>query len=107
MIRVHELIERGCRHRLFGPFVILVLVVLLASLFLHAAIEGAEAAAALGGLCVAVTAVLGAALVRELRPSVVPRVVEALERGPPRVVAVVAPGSASSLLRPSAVPLRR
>jgi hypothetical protein len=101
------MIERGCRHRLLGPIVILLLVLLLASVFLHVAIEGAEAAAELGNLCVAVAAALGSLLVLRSRPSIVPRTVETAERGPPRVAVVGAIGSAGRFATPIATPLRR
>lgn len=108
MIRLRDMMERGCRHRFFGPVVVLVLVVLLASVFLHVAIEGAEAAGQLGALCLAVATVLGSLLVvrsHGARKTVC--AVEAADRGPPTVSSVAVIGSLARSGAPVAIPLRR
>lgn len=106
MIRLRDMIERGCRHRLLGPIVILALAVLLASVFLHVALEGAEAAVELGELCVAIATILGSFLLARSRGTSLARVGEVADRGPPRLAAVVATGL-PGLAAPVAIPLRR
>lgn len=107
MIRLRDMVERGCRHRLFGPIVVLLLVLLLASVFVHVAIEGAEAAAELGSLCVTVAAALGSLLLLRSRPSAVVRTAEVAERGPPRAAVFGAIGLPGRFAVPMAIPLRR
>lgn len=101
------MIERGCRHRLLGPIVILLLAVLLASVFLHVVVEGAEAAAKLGDRCVAIAAALGSLLLLRSLPGAFVRMADVDERAPPRVALVAATGPPARLAAPVAVPLRR
>ena len=101
------MIERGCRHRLLGPFVVLLLVVLLAAVFLHAVVEGAEAASQLGALCVAIAAALGSLLLVRSLPRAYVRTVDLVGRGPPRVALVPTIGPPARLAAPVAIPLRR
>jgi hypothetical protein len=101
------MIERGCRHRLLGPIVILLLVVLLASVFLHVVVEGAEAAAQLGDLCVAIAAALGSLLLVRSLPRVYVRTSGVAERGPPRLALIPTIGPPARLAAPVAIPLRR
>ena len=56
MIRLHKLIERGRRHRVLGPVLIIVLVLVFALMMLH---EGHESTGAdLGVLCVGIMLLL-------------------------------------------------
>lgn len=60
MIRLRELIERGRRHRVLGPVLIVLLLVVLALMIVH---EGHESTGAdLGVLCIGIALLLIAAL---------------------------------------------
>ena len=87
---------------------VLLLIVLLAAVFLHVAMEGAEAAAELGDLCIAFAAVLGPVLLFRLVLAVLPELaVESVERGPPRAAKPIRDDWTSSFSVPLAIPLRR
>lgn len=102
------MIERGCAHPLLGPLVLIVLALLLAAVFLHVAMEGAEAAMELGEVCVAIAAALGLLLMFQLRLAVVPEQLRNVdERAPPSVGSPTARGPTASLAAPLTIPLRR
>ena len=108
MIRLRRTLERGRAHPVFGPIVLLVLVLLLVLVSLHAALDGQAAATDVGALCLAVLTILGPLLIeriRRTRPSSV--VAVRGDRGPPISIDL------SSVLQPAlgapsfATPLRR
>lgn len=85
MIRLRRTLERGCAHPLFGPVVLLVVLLLLTMVFLHLAHEGWDLAAGLGGACFGIATVLGLLLGERLLASRPPRrVLVPSDRGPPR-----------------------
>ena len=84
VIRMHQSLERGRRHPILGPLLLLLLVGLLALTVLHETSESSSSG--IGELCIGIvlvllTAVLGAPARRA--PSVL--VVVAAIRGPPRI----------------------
>jgi hypothetical protein len=82
VIRIRSAIERGCAHPVFGPLVVLAVLVLLAFVFLHFAHEGLEVAE-LGAACLALATVLVVALVERPTPPVRACPAVATHRGPP------------------------
>lgn len=103
MIRLRELIERGRRHPVLGPVLIVLLLLVLALVMLH---EGHESTGAdLGVLCIGITLLLIAAVLappKRLASALVPET----ERGraPPakvarRLTAAACGGSRSLPLR--------
>lgn len=102
------MIERGCAHPVLGPLVLIVLALLLAAVFLHVAVEGAEAAMELGEMCVAIATSLGLLLMSRLRLSVVPELLLKVdERAPPSTSSPTARGPTARLAAPLTIPLRR
>lgn len=91
---------------MLGPVVLILLALLLALMFLHAAHEGWDGAE-MGAVCIAIATVLGAVIqvrVAWRAPSL--RVVSRFDRGPPRGLAVsFAPLAACAAC--NAFPLRR
>ena len=78
--------ECGRAHPVLGPILLVVLVVLLAVLFLHAAHEGIDVAAGVGEICAAVASslwLLAITRLRLFRPQE-PRAARR-DRGPPAV----------------------
>ena len=108
MIRLRDTIERASRHPLLGPLVVLLLVLLLAAVFLHVAVEGAEAAAELGSLCVALATALGSlVLVRRERTVLTEPPFDLVERAPPGIAEAVRSDSPTDPRLARAFPLRR
>lgn len=106
MIRLRQSLERGRRHPLLGPILLLLLVLVLALTFLHVAQDGHEAAADLGAACLALVSFLGVLVAQRLRRSADgPRPALRAVRAPPlpgsrlRLAAVVPAASLSLPLR--------
>lgn len=108
MIRLRRTIERGRAHPIFGPILLIVLALLLAMVFLHAAHDGQDAATEVGAFCLAILTILGPLIIERIRrtsPAIVVPVRG--DRGPPFSLSrrrVTQPYGAASLL---ATPLRR
>jgi hypothetical protein len=64
VIRLRRTLERGRKHPLLGPIVLILLVLLLAMVFLHAAHDDHGAAVETGFFCLAIVTMLGPVLVR-------------------------------------------
>ena len=108
MIRLRRTLERGCAQPILGPILLIVLVLLLALVFLHAAQEGHDAATELGAFCLAILTILGPiVLERMLRTAPATVVPVRGDRGPPRLRSLhsITPPSAPGLA--FATPLRR
>lgn len=84
MIRLRRTLERGRAHPILGPILLIVLALLLAMVFLHAAHEGHNAATEAGVLCLAILTILGSLVLDGVRRSVPAAMVQARgDRGPP------------------------
>lgn len=87
VIRLRRTLERGRAHPILGPILLVVLALLLAMVFLHAAHEGHDAAAETSVLCLAMLTILGRILLERMRRDAPATVVEVRrDRGPPRVL---------------------
>jgi hypothetical protein len=108
VIRVRRILERGSAHPVFGPILLVVMVLLLAMVFLHVAGEGWDAATEIGAICLGIATVLGLVLLERMRDHFLEPVISVRgDRGPPRP-------SLTRLLRPivnatgpGSLPLRR
>lgn len=86
MIGLRQALERGRKHPVLGPILLVLLALLLALVFLHAAVDGHDAATEVGALCIAIFTILGPILLERARLSLEARVVAARgDRGPPVV----------------------
>jgi hypothetical protein len=99
--------ERGRAHPILGPILLVVLVLLLAMVFLHFALEGVEAAADVGAMCVAIATALGLLVTTQLRRGLSAKTVSLPgERAPPRTFQAVLSRS-SGIAASLSIPLRR
>lgn len=64
MIRLRHILERGRRHPILGPIVLILLVLLLAMVFMHAAQDEHGTAVEAGFFCLAIVTMLGPIMVR-------------------------------------------
>lgn len=64
LIRLRRTLERGRKHPILGPIVLVLLVLLLAMVFLHAAYDDHGAAPETGFVCLAIVILLGSVVVR-------------------------------------------
>lgn len=108
MIRLRQALERGRKHPVLGPILLVLLALLLALVFLHAAVDGHDAATEVSALCIAIFTILGSILLDRVRRTLEARVVAVRrDRGPPVV------GRVLRILRPPdnavaiVTPLRR
>lgn len=77
------MLERGSAHPVFGPILLVVVVLLLAMVFLHVAGEGWDAA--IGTICMGIATVLGLVLLERSREHLLEPVISVRgDRGPPR-----------------------
>lgn len=108
MIRLRRMLERGRKHPVLGPIVLVLLVLLLAMVCFHAAQDGWDGAAEIGALCIGLVTML-AAVVSERARSRTPLLVvtQSLARGPPRAFHAVFIGSLRQARLDLALPLRR
>jgi hypothetical protein len=108
VIRLRYLLERGCAHPVFGPILLVVLVLMLAMLFLHFAEDGHGTATDFGAVCIALAAFLGSLVLERFagdrRGS---HFGAQAGRGPPRLSDVRLPRFATASGRPQSLPLRR
>ena len=107
VIRLRSLLERGLKHPVIGPVLLIALVIVLAMVFLHF-VEDSHAATSFGSACLALAAFLGSMLltpiVRMRRgASISPR----SDRGPPTVSFLRRPRLFSAHDPPLILPLRR
>lgn len=104
MIRLRALIDRGRRHPLLGPLLIVVLVLVFALMLLH---EGQESTAAdLGPLCIGITLLLLRALVPRPATPETARTPDAVAaRAPPRTMLSLLAAAGHAGTR--SLPLRR
>ena len=88
VIRLRQALERGRRHPVLGPILLILLVLLLAMVFLHAAGEGHDAVTEVGAMCMVILTILGPLLLEKARRTP-PTSVEPTrdERGPPQIPA--------------------
>lgn len=87
MIRLRYILERGRAHPIFGPILLILLVLLLAMVFLHIAYEGMDAAAGLGAMCVGFATALGLLLTNRLCRCLPEELIgEPTDRAPPRLL---------------------
>jgi hypothetical protein len=94
------MLERGRAHPVLGPILLIVLVLLLAMVFLHAAHDGNGAATEVGAICIAIVSSLGLLLLQRLRTHLSePLIAVRGDRGPP------SPGETPPL-RPAVVAAR-
>ena len=79
------MLERGRKHPVLGPIVLVLLALLLAMVCFHAAQDGWDGATELGAVCIGLVTILGA-VVSERAHSRAPLLVgsRSLARGPPR-----------------------
>lgn len=84
MIRLRRTLERGRKHPILGPIVLILLVLLLAMVFVHAAQDDFGAVIEAGFVCFAVVTLLGSVAVRFARREPASGAVPIAEyRGPP------------------------
>lgn len=108
MIRLRRLLERGRAHPVLGPLVVIVLVLVLAMVFVHAAHDGHETVADLGAICVGLVTFLGVVLLERLRRCApAPVIAVRGDRGPPRRVDARRARRAAFAVVPLHLPLRR
>jgi hydrogenase-4 membrane subunit HyfE len=84
LIRLRRTLERGRRHPILGPIVLILLVLLLAMVFMHAAHDEHGTAVEAGFFCLAIVTMLGPLVVwiaRAVRRSA--EIPVYLYRGPP------------------------
>lgn len=100
------MLERGRAHPVLGPILLVVLVLMLAMLFLHAAQDGNDAATEVGVFCLFLATSLGLVLLQRLRSHISESLTSVRgDRGPP--------SRATQILRPviaagsRSLPLRR
>ncbi len=80
------MLERGRAHPILGPIVLILLVLLLAMVFMHSAMDSHDTAIEAGIFCLAILVLIGTIILDRVR-----RTVSALpvrvrgDRGPPRV----------------------
>jgi hypothetical protein len=102
------MLERGRAHPILGPVLLVLLVLLLAMVFVHAAHDGMDAAPEVGAICVALASFFGVAILDGLlrRPRDA-RTSTPAGRGPPTAPGAVrlVPGRIAPTL--SSIPLRR
>ena len=100
--------ERGSAHPVLGPILLVVLVLLLAMVFLHIALEDMEAAAEIGAMCMAIATALGLLVPTRLRPDLSAETVSTPgERAPPWTFVLAAPSRSSGTATSLSTPLRR
>ena len=102
------MLERGRAHPILGPVLLVVLVLLLAMVFVHAAHDGLDAATEVGAMCLALASFFWVAVLdRLLRRPQEAQIWTPDERGPPTVHRAVqfVPGRLAAT--PFGTPLRR
>lgn len=108
MIRLRRMLERGRKHPVLGPVVLVLLVLLLAMVCFHAAHDGWDGAVEMGAVCVGIAAILAAvAGERSLWRAPLLSVTRLLERGPPRAFRAMLAGAPQPAPFERVLPLRR
>ena len=102
------MLERGCAHPIFGPVLLIVLVLLLAMVFVHTAHDGLGGVTEVGAFCFALASVFWVLVLDGFvrRPPEV-RVGTPVERGPPASRAEARLVRPRITLAPLSLPLRR
>lgn len=86
MIRLRRTLERGRKHPILGPILLIVLILVLVMVFLHTAHEGHDAGTEIVGFCLAILAIVGPILLARASKHPVAVVIAIRgDRGPPRV----------------------
>ena len=108
MIELRRRIEFAVTHPVWGPIVIVVLVVLLAAIFIHVVADDTGFVADVGVICFGVASALAAILCRRF-PLEAPLLLVGFvqERGPPRFARCVSPAIAVQRTADFVLPLRR
>ena len=100
MIQLRRTLERGRAHPILGPILLVLLVLLLAMTFLHAAHDNEHIALDAGAICLGIATFLGLLVLQRPR-SHAPTAVIAVrgDRGPPVAtrLRVARPGAAAAL----------
>lgn len=106
MIRLRKSLERARKHPVLGPVVLILLLIVLAMVVLHTAMDSHDGATEVGVLCMAVLVLLGSLLFDRVRLArLIVVVAERISRGPPLPhVATRDIGASSSGIT---IPLRR
>ena len=102
------MLERGRAHPILGPVLLVVLVLLLAMVFVHAAHDGMDAATEVGAMCLALASFFWVAVLDRLvrRPREA-RIWTPDVRGPPTASGAVQLVPARIAATPFKTPLRR
>jgi hypothetical protein len=109
VIRLRHLLISGRAHPILGPFLLIMLVIVLALLVLHVMEDGFDAATDVEAFCLAIATFIGLLLLERVRrhaPAPISLVVN--DRGPPRTDGTppAAPASSAAIGLLS-IPLRR
>jgi hypothetical protein len=108
VIRLRHLLTSGRAHPIFGPFLLIMLVIVLALLLLHAIEDGLNAATDVEAFCLAIATFLSLLLLERVRQHApAPTSLVASDRGPPRTSSAPAAAPASSAIGLLSIPLRR
>lgn len=108
MIQLRQTLDRGRRHPILGPLLVLLLVLLLAMTFLHGAHDSHELASDFGGFCLGMAFVLAMLVVERIaRSNPTFTVAVPDDRGPPHPRRARAALIRAASGAPLAVPLRR
>ena len=102
------MLERGRAHPILGPILLVVLVLLLAMVFVHAAHDGLDAATEVGAMCLALASFFWVAVLERLLRR--PQEAHAWTpdaRGPPAVSGATHLVPVRIAATPSSIPLRR
>lgn len=107
MIRLRRLLERCRAHPVAGPIALVLLVLVLAMVFVHAAEDGHEVATELGAVCLGVVSFVWLVVAERLRRRPAsPAIAVRRDRGPPLRDATIA-GSLPAAISSPSFPLRR
>jgi len=102
------MLERGRKHPVLGPIVLVLLVLLLAMVCFHSAQDGWGGAAGVGAVCIGIATILGAAVCERSRwRAPLLSVSRWFERGPPRAFRALPVGRSQPAQLELVLPLRR
>ena len=108
MIPLRQALERGRRHPVLGPILLILLALLLAMVFLHATGDGHDAITEVGVMCMVILTILGPLLLERARRTP-PESVEPTpdDRAPPPIHARLRLTWSSATAFAFVAPLRR
>jgi hypothetical protein len=108
VIRLRRLLTSGRAHPILGPFLLIMLVIVLALLLLHAMEDGFDAATDVEAFCLAIATFLGLLLLERVRRHApAPVRLVASGRGPPRTSGTPPAAPISAAIGLLWIPLRR